>query len=221
MAKWLEQLESFIGGGPGGPRRVKAFRWLVLIGLIGAALLLIASFLHFKPVDPSQDPGLSPPGDSDAPRQQQQQQAAFLNGSDDADKDPFSDIENELDDRLKQMLENIVGVGTVDVMVTVDSTEETVVQLNQQQTQQLTDETDKNGAKRHITSVDKNGQVALYEVNGGQSPIVVKKLKPQVRGVLVVAKGAENATVHLLIADAISKGLDVPIHRISVVPRKQ
>jgi stage III sporulation protein AG len=119
------------------------------------------------------------------------------------------------------MLENIVGVGSVDVMVTVDSTEETVVQLNQKQTQQLTDETDKNGAKRHITSIEKDGQVALYEVNGQQSPIIVKKLKPQIRGVLVVAKGAENATVHLLIADAISKGLDVPIHRISVVPRKQ
>jgi len=216
VAKWLEQLESFIGGGPGGPRRVKAFRWLVLIGLIGAALLLFASFLNIKTVeDPSRDPGLSPPGDADGP----QQQAAFLGGGGE-NSDPFSEIEQSLDSRLKQMLENIVGVGAVDVMVTVDSTEETVVQLNQKQTQQLTDETDKNGAKRHITSIEKDGQVVLYEVNGEQSPIVVKKVQPQIRGVLVVAKGAENATVHLLIADAISKGLDVPIHRISVVPRK-
>ncbi len=216
MAKWLQQLESFIGGGPGGPRRVKAFRWLVLIGLIGAALLLISSFLNVKTMDPTRDPGLSPPRDEDAP----DQQTTFLNGGGDA-KDPFVDIESSLESKLKQMLENIVGVGTADVMVSIDSTEETVVQLNEKMTQQITDETDRNGAKRHITEVNREGQVVLYEVSGGQSPIVVKKVKPKVRGVLIVAKGAENGTVHKLIAEAVARGLDVPIHRISVVPRKQ
>lgn len=216
MAKWLQQLESFIGGGPGGPRRVKAFRWLVLIGLIGAALLLISSLLNVKTMDPTRDPGLSPPRDEDVP----DQQTTFLNGGDDA-KDPFVDIESSLESKLKQMLENIVGVGTADVMVSIDSTEETVVQLNEKMTQQITDETDRNGAKRHITEVNREGQVVLYEVSGGQSPIVVKKVKPKVRGVLIVAKGAENGTVHKLIAEAVARGLDVPIHRISVVPRKQ
>ncbi|WP_027093770.1 stage III sporulation protein AG [Cohnella thermotolerans] len=218
MAKWLQQLESFIGGGPGGPRRVKAFRWLVLIGLIGAALLLVASLLNVKAVDPSRSPDISPPGDGDAPGQQQE---TFLTGGGDDSKDPFLDIESSLESRLKQMLENIVGVGTVDVMVSVDSTEETVVQLNEKETQQITNETDRNGATRHITDINKEGQVVLYEVSGGQSPIVVKKVKPKVRGVLIVAKGAENATVHRLIAEAVARGLDVPTHRISVVPRKQ
>jgi len=119
------------------------------------------------------------------------------------------------------MLEKIVGVGTVDVLVTVDSTEETVVQLNEKQMQTITDETDRNGAKRHITDISKDGQVVLYEVSSGtQSPIVVKKIKPRIRGVMIVAKGAESAAVKKLIAEAVSGGLDVPIHRISVVPRK-
>jgi stage III sporulation protein AG len=106
-------------------------------------------------------------------------------------------------------------------MVTVDSTEETVVQLNEKKMSQITEETDRNGASRHITNITNDGQVVLYEVSGGiQAPIIVKKLKPRIRGVLIVAKGAENQTVHKLIAEAVSRGLDVPMHRISVVPRK-
>ncbi|WP_256757164.1 stage III sporulation protein AG [Cohnella sp. WQ 127256] len=214
MAKWLQQLESFIGGGSGGPRRIKAFRWLVLIGLIGAAMLLAASLMNVKTVDPAKEPDLSPPRDEDIP-----QQEAFL-GNEERKGTTFADIESEYEGRLKELLERMVGVGTADIMVTVDSTEETVVQLNEKMMSSITDETDRNGAKRHITDITKDGQVVLYEVSGSQSPIVVKKIKPRIRGVLIVAKGAENATVHKLIAEAVSRGLDVPIHRISVVPRK-
>jgi stage III sporulation protein AG len=215
MAKWLQQLESFIGGGSGGPRRVKAFRWLVLIGLIGAAMLLAASLMNVKTVDPAKDPNLTPPKDEDIP-----QQETFL-GSDGPKGNSFTDIETEFEGRLKDLLERIVGVGTADVMVTVDSTEETVVQLNEKYRSTITEESDHNGASRHITDITKDGEVVLYEVSSGvNSPFVVKKIKPRIRGVLIVAKGAENPTVHKLIAEAVSRGLDVPIHRISVVPRK-
>ncbi len=216
MANWLERLESYIGGGSGGPRRVKAFRWLVLIGLLGAAMLLAASLLNVKPIDPSKAPDFSPPRDEDVP-----QQETFLGGGEDKGASTFADIESEFESRLKGMLEKIVGVGTVDILVTVDSTEETVVQLNEKQMQTITDETDRNGAKRHITDISKDGQVVLYEISSGvQSPIVVKKIRPRIRGVMIVAKGAENVTVKKLVAEAVSAGLDVPIHRISVVPRK-
>jgi len=216
MANWLERLESYIGGGAGGQRRVKAFRWLVLIGLLGAAMLLAASLLNVKTVDPAKSPDFSPPRDQDGP-----QQEVFLGGGDDKGVSTFADIESEFESRLKGMLEKIVGVGTVDILVTVDSTEETVVQLNEKQMQTITDETDRNGAKRHITDISKDGQVVLYEVSSGtQSPIVVKKIKPRIRGVMIVAKGAESAAVKKLIAEAVSGGLDVPFHRISVVPRK-
>ncbi|MBW5446779.1 stage III sporulation protein AG [Cohnella sp. CFH 77786] len=214
MAKWLERLETFIGGGTGGGRRIKTFRWLVLLGLIGAALLLASSLLQVKPVDPRDQSEITPPGDQDAPLDQE----TFRGGGDKGD--PFSEIESQLEGRLKDLLETMVGVGSVNVLVTVESTEETVVQQDEKKTQQLTNESDKNGTSRHITDITSEGQVVLYEVSGGQAPIVVKKLKPRVRGVVVVAKGAENATVRKIIQEAVSRGLDVPTHRISVVPRK-
>ena len=102
--------------------------------------------------------------------------------TDPADQNPFQAIEFAFEDKIKGVLENIVGVGTVDVMVTVDSTEELVVQRNVKDSQQLTEETDANGGKRHMTQYTRDGEIITYEISGDQTPIVTKKLKPQIRG---------------------------------------
>lgn len=116
-----------------------------------------------------------------------------------------------LEVRLKEILEKIVGVGTVDVLVTLDSTEESILERNTQESQQITDENDPNGGKRHITSITKDGQVVLYEVSGDQKPIITKTINPRIRGILIVAKGAENVTVRRLITNAVEKGINVPL----------
>lgn len=72
-----------------------------------------------------------------------------------------------------------------------------------------------------MTQYTRDGQIVTYENSGSEQPIVTKKIKPKIRGVLVVARGAENKTVKGLIVDAVEKGLNVPAYRISVVPRKQ
>ncbi len=209
MAKWLEGLEAAFGGGPGGPKRVKTLRILLILGGIGAALMLLNSFLPYKDVEPSaQDPSQLP-------------QVAETWNSNGASSTPFEGIERTLEIRLKEILEKIVGVGSVDVLVTVESTEEVVVERNKQETQSTTDENDKNGGTRHMTSVSRDGQVVLYEVSGEQKPIVVKTISPRIRGILIVAKGSENVTVRRLIVNAVEKGLSVPVNRISVVPSKQ
>ena len=209
MAKWLEGLEQLVGGGPGGPKRVRSLRWLLLIGCLGAALLILNSFVSLQEVPPEAAGG-QPPED----------EAAFA-GREPEPSSEFEAIEQPLEARLKDILEKIVGVGTVDVLVTVDSTEETVYEKNGQKNRQQTEETDGKGGTRRITSQSEDGQVVLYEVSGDQTPVVTKRIKPKIRGILVVAKGAENKAVRALILDAVKKGFNVPESRISVVPRKQ
>ncbi|BBH21115.1 stage III sporulation protein AG [Paenibacillus baekrokdamisoli] len=209
MAKWLEGLESVVGGGPGGPKRVRTLRWLLVIGGIGAMLMLMNSFLSFKNVDPS-------PQQPEASAVSADQSALGRN----SDGDSFESIEQPLEIRLKEILEKIVGVGSVDVLLTIDSTEEVVVERNDKESQQVTNETDKSGGKRNMTSITKDGQVVLYQTSNSQSPIIQKRIKPKIRGVLIVAKGAENMTVRHLIMDAVEKGINVPVNRISVVPKK-
>lgn len=213
MGNWLKRLEQWLGGGAGGARKIQTFRWLIILGLIGVAIMLFNSFVNVKKLD-HENIGREPPPESASVSTTQ-------GGTSSSDGADFESIEQDFEMRTKTMLEQIVGVGSVDVMVTVDSTEELVVQRNMKDTQELTEETDANGGKRHVTSYQRDGQIVTYDSAGDQTPIITKKIKPQVRGVLVVAKGAENEIVKSLIVDAIQRGLNVPSYRISVVPRKQ
>ncbi|MEK3730876.1 MULTISPECIES: stage III sporulation protein AG [Paenibacillus] len=211
MGNWLKRLEEWLGGGAGGAKKVQTLRWLIILGLVGVAIMLFSSFINVKKID--QDNVSREPPDA----------SVTTSVPTDADNaaGEFETIEQDFEMRTKAMLEQIVGVGEVDVMVTVESTEELVVHKNIRDTQELTEETDANGGKRHITSYTRDGQIVTYETSGDQAPIVTKRIKPQVRGVLVVAKGAENEVVKGLIVDAVQRGLNVPTYRISVVPRKQ
>lgn len=211
MAKWLKWLEERVGGGPGGTKRVNTFRWLLLLGLLGVALMILNSFLHIKTVGQEDGSGGSP-----SPPAQQ----AFMS-KDPNDKNGFGEYEQAYESAIKDILQKIVAVGDVEVLVTIESTEETIVHSNTKETQQITNEKDQSGSTRHITEISRSGEVVLYEASGGQTPIVLKKIKPRIRGVVVVAKGAENLTVKQMIAEAVGRGLDVPAHRISVLPRKQ
>ena len=209
MGNWLEWLERHIGGGPSGPRRVRTVRWLMIVGLAGVGLMILNSFLQVKQLDEPDDVRFDPPAS----------QEAFA-GAGEA-KSPFEPYEAAYARSLKEILEKVAGVGTVDVLVTVESTEVLVPHQDVQSTERITDEQDAGGAKRHITEVTRDGRIVIVEISGKEQPIIVKTIKPKIGGVVVVAEGAENLTVQKLIRDIVSKGLDVPPHRITVAPRKQ
>lgn len=210
MGEFLKKLEQWVGGGPGGTKRIHTFRWLLLIGLIGVFIMILNSFIHVKEVDSLGEGTTSPP---------KNEQEAFVGSV--KDKSPFQEYEEKYETRIKEILEKMVGVGGVEVLVNIEATEEIVVYRNTRDSQQKTDEKDKNGAARQITEVSRNGEIVLYEVSGNESPIILKTIKPKIRGVVIVANGAENITVKNMILEAVRKGLDVPPHRISIAPRKQ
>ncbi|MDF2815519.1 MAG: stage sporulation protein [Paenibacillus sp.] len=211
MGKWIQLVEKWVSGGSGGVKRISAFRWLMLIGLIGVGLMVMNSFLTIKDVDPLHEGRASP---------EEEVKQTFVS-KDNKDTAGFNDYEHAYQSAIRDILQSIVGVGDSDVLVTIESTEETVLQNNSKESQQITTEKDTNGSHRNITDVTRSGEVVLYELSGNQTPLVVKRIKPKIRGVVVVAKGAENVTVKQMIVEAVSRGLDVPPHRISVLPRKQ
>lgn len=208
MMKWLEK---WLGGGPGGEKRINTFRWLLLLGLAGVAFMILNSYIAVKDVDPIGVGRASPPDTS---------KPAF-GGSLSKERSKFQEYEEAYQTQLKDILTKIVGVGDAEVLVTIESTEEIMVERNSKDAQQVTNEKDQHGATRHITDVSRSGEVVLYEVSGGKQPLIVKTIKPKIRGVLVVAKGAENLTVKKMITEAVERGLDVPANRISILPRKQ
>ncbi|GIP32267.1 stage III sporulation protein AG [Paenibacillus sp. J2TS4] len=211
MGKWIKMIEQWISGGPGGPKRIQALRWLLIIGLTGAALMIMNSFISVKEIDPA----------STGPPKQEDVREALAFGGGSKEGSVFRDYEQAYESRLKDVLEKIVGVGEVEVMVTIDSTEEIQVEKNTKESQQVTNEKDQTGSTRNNSDVTRSSDAVMMQQSGGEQPLVLKYMKPKIRGVVVVAKGAENVTVKKLIVEAVGRGLDVPANRISVVPRKQ
>ncbi|NDI34175.1 stage III sporulation protein AG [Chengkuizengella sediminis] len=202
-------MEKWVGGEKGGKKRIQTFRWLLIIGLIGVMLMIMNSFINVDSIDSSQSDRASP------------ESASLPVLGEEKSKLPFDEYEEQYEMRLKEILEKIVGVGNVDVMITIESTEENIVFENRKDSQQVTTEKDTNGATRHISDVSRSGEIVLFEIEGNQTPIYVKKIKPEIRGVIIVANGAENLTVKEMIFDSVRKGLEVPGHRIQINPRKQ
>lgn len=209
MGKIMQMLEKWMGGGPGGEKRVQTFRWLLIAGLVGIMMMILNSFVTVREMEVPDDRASPPQGEREV----------FLGEK--GEMSPFREYEKKYEDRIGDILQNIVGVGEVEVLVTIESTEEKVVHENRNESRQITEETDRQGGRRQITDVSHSGEIVLYEASGGESPIVLKVIRPKIRGVVVVAEGAENPTVKSLILDAVHKGLNVPLQRISVIPRKQ
>lgn len=205
--RWLEQ---FLGGGPNGKKRGRITGWILIIGLVGAAAMILNAYITFKDADSiTGSPNPQPSGEADVFSQEAHKPS------------DYEAFEARYEAAIRDVLQKIAGVGAVDVLVTVEATEELVVERNVDQRQQSTNEKDREGGTRQVTDASRNGQVVLYEKKGEQMPLVIKKIRPQIRGVVVVAEGAENLTVKKLIAEAVERGLGVPAHRISVIPRKQ
>lgn len=202
-------IEKWFGGGKGGAKRVKVIQFLIIAGAIGILFMILSSYYTSFQIEPTDQPLETIPSTEEA----------FRNS--DSSSSSFASVETPLEERLKEILEKMIGVGKVDVMVTVESTEEKVVERNLNTSESSTNETDKNGGKRQISTVTSDGQVVLYQATDGQQPLITKIINPRIRGVLIVAEGAEDAAVRKLIIQAVEKGLNVVPTRISVVPSKK
>ena len=69
---------------------------------------------------------------------------------------------------------------------------------------------------------DQSQEEQLVTVREGDEevPVIIETKKPVIRGVLVVAGGAENMTVKNWIIESVTRVLDVPSHKVAVMPKK-
>ena len=133
----------------------------------------------------------------------------------------IDDYERTYETQLKEALDAIVGVEDVTVVVNVDATEKKVLEKNRNTQTQITDETDREGGKRKVEDQSTEEQLVIIQNGEKEVPIVIETKKPEIRGVLVVAKGAENIQVKKWIVEAVTRSLDVPSHRVSFCRRKR
>lgn len=128
--------------------------------------------------------------------------------------------EEQLEGKLKVILQQISGVDDVSVMVTLSAGKEVVPAVNTTQTGSETNEMDSDGGTRTIkqNSIDRS-IVLKNSASVEDQPLIVKEVMPEVKGVIVVAKGAERVDVAAQLTEAVQTVLGIPAFRVKVYPK--
>jgi len=176
----------------------KTIQDLTVIFIIGLIILIGASiFFKPKPTNKSSD--------------KQMVEAQITN----------EDYASKLESELKEILSRIHGAGNVDVLVTLDSDEEVVAAMDTVQSETTTNEKDSNGGTRTtIQSETDNKIVTSQNTSGENQPMILKKVMPEVRGVVVVADGAKDPNVQYELMTAVETALGIPAYKVKVVSSK-
>lgn len=121
-----------------------------------------------------------------------------------------------LEKRLAETLSRISGVGTVQVMITLEATEELVVEKDQQTQSNNTTEEDSQGGSRYVYQMNRS-ESTVYQNSGNNEPYVIKTLLPEVSGVVVVAQGAGSGNISKEITDVVQALFGLEAHKVKVV----
>ncbi len=162
---------------------------ILVIGLVGIFLIGISELLPDK-------------------KTAQEKPAAV---SDDPVTEDTFDYKRQVERELKELLEQIRGVGEVTVMVTIEGTTEYVY------AEELNTESDKDGER---ASQSYENRIVMTGKNGEEKALVKQIIRPKISGVIVVCEGGGNITTNERVLRAVSTALDLPSNKICVECRK-
>ncbi len=130
----------------------------------------------------------------------------------DAEKTIVYEENDDWGKKLADILSNIEGVGKTEVMITYVSTTEKIT-ANTTTTNNNTSSTN-NGSTNSSTSIT---QAPVIVTNSGKSaPYITKEIMPEVKGVIIVAEGADNPVTKLAIMRAAQTALQINAGNIEI-----
>lgn len=118
----------------------------------------------------------------------------------------------DLEKRLAELLSQVEGAGEVSVMIYADSSSEQIPAYNNEQ-----DTRNDEGENGRSSEISETREVAL---SGDDTPVILKVIVPQIRGVVVVAEGADDALIKEQLNKAVCTLLGIPEHRVHVLKHK-
>ncbi len=207
---WLKKVLKTEGN---SEKKKGKYQYMLVVLCIGAAFMLVGNIVFKK----TPSTGDIPVTTSD--KVEAEDVPAFGQNKGSGNK-TVSAYEEKYESQLKKALQQMLGVNDVTVVVNIDSTDKKVLEKNRVSKSQTTEETDREGGERKVQEASIDEQLVIIREGEKEVPIVVETQKPKIRGVLVVAKGAENIQVKKWIVEAVTRALDVPSHRVAVMPKK-
>ncbi|MFD1038449.1 stage III sporulation protein AG [Virgibacillus byunsanensis] len=211
MKQKLKKLFEFNSMDKNSKKFFKKTGYLLVIGLLGLLLLIVGNAFTTSSEDE--------PNNNDDLIIQPKKETKETFSEDKSTTSDVDELEATYQKDLVEMLDKIQGVSDVEVMINLDSTKVKVYERNLITGQQTTNENDTNGGTREIEDRTEETQVVLVRQGDKEVPLLIQTRKPEVRGVFVVAKGVDHASVKQWVIEAVSRVLDVPTHRVSVMPK--
>ena len=115
----------------------------------------------------------------------------------------------ETEERMQSILSKIDGVGQLELMLTVESTQEREFMQDT--------ELSYSGATAAPDNYTRRSEAVVLSGDGGEEPVVVRNVGPTYRGALVVCTGGANAEVKLAVTQAVAALTGLSSDRITVV----
>ena len=124
--------------------------------------------------------------------------------------------DTEIEDRLKRVLSKVDGVGDVDVIINYESTAERVPAFSEDRQVSKSDSQDTSSE-----TTSEKSDIATVQGNGASEALIVKENQPEVRGVIVVAQGAEDISVRMNLLNAVTTLLNVSADKVEILKMNQ
>ena len=133
---------------------------------------------------------------------------------------PNNSGNSALENQLEEILKKLEGVGNVKVLITYAETNKVVPMYNEDIQQSTTQEEDTQGGVRTINENSSKKEVVYQENNGKKSVVTSSVVTPEIKGAVVLAKGASNGVVKSNIIQAVEAATGLPTHKIQVFEMK-
>lgn len=137
----------------------------------------------------------------------------FTSGSQDA-----AAYERELEERVREILRGVSGVGEVEVMIVLKSSSEKMIQVDNKTSKSVTTEKG-SGTDRAVENMEQEHSTVLTGTGSGQEPVVAKEVYPEIAGIVISASGGGNPSVQAEISEAMEALFGLPANKIKVLKR--
>ena len=121
-----------------------------------------------------------------------------------------------LENKLVHILENVDGVGKAEVMITLKSSKESV--LNKDLSEEKQTEEERSGETQKVNkNQKKQEETILSDSSGNSAPYVIKELEPEISGIVISCEGAGNKVVEASVLEAVQVLFGVSANQIKVL----
>lgn len=138
----------------------------------------------------------------------------------DSQKANESTYGESIENKLEKEFAKIDGVGRVEVIVTMRTKGEIILNKDKPYNSANTVEEDNQGGTRESNEVQQQeATVLVKKSDGSEEPMIVKELLPEVSGILIIAEGGDSPIAKNNLINASKVLLDLPAHKIEVMKR--